>query len=68
MQGERERAVQEAIHDLPEQLRVAILLHDYEGLGHEEIANMTGITHSAARKRYSRGLSELARKLRSRLG
>lgn len=62
---EDERAVQEAILALPEGLRVAVVLHDYQGLGHEEIAAMTGVSHVAARKRYSRALSELAKLLRS---
>jgi len=62
---EDERAVQEAILALPEGLRSAVVLHDYEGLGHEEIAAMTGVSHVAARKRYSRALAELARLLRS---
>ena len=43
---------------------VAIVLHDYEGLDHLEVAKMTGIEHAAARKRYSRGLEKLAKKLK----
>ncbi|HEY3216926.1 MAG TPA: RNA polymerase sigma factor [Candidatus Eisenbacteria bacterium] len=58
--GERERLIQEAILRLPEPLRVAIVLHDYQGLGHEEIAAITGVRHAAARKRYSRALAALA--------
>jgi RNA polymerase sigma-70 factor (ECF subfamily) len=61
--GERERLVQQALVRLPEPLRVAIVLHDYQGLGHEEIAAMTGIGHAAARKRYSRALAALASEL-----
>ena len=66
--SERERLVQEALIRLPEPLRVAIVLHDYEGLGHEEIAALTGINHAAARKRYSRALATLARLLEGSLG
>ena len=58
--GERERLVQQALDRLPESLRTAIVLHDYQGLGHEEIAAITGIRHAAARKRYSRALAALA--------
>jgi len=65
--SERERLVQHALTRLPEPLRVAIVLHDYEGLGHEEIAAITGIRHAAARKRYSRALSALARLLEDSL-
>lgn len=62
---EREDQVQGAILSLPEPLRASVILHDYEGLGHEEIARMTGVTHVAARKRYSRALRELAKKLKT---
>ena len=62
---EREDQVQAAILSLPELLRATVILHDYQGLGHEEIARMTGVTHVAARKRYSRALTELAKKLKS---
>ena len=65
--SERERLVQQALRRLPEPLRVAIVLHDYQGMGHEEIAALTGIHHAAARKRYSRALSALARLLKDSL-
>ncbi|MEZ4649629.1 MAG: sigma factor-like helix-turn-helix DNA-binding protein [Candidatus Eisenbacteria bacterium] len=60
----REASVQAAIQSLAEPLRAAIILHDYQGLGHEAVAEMTGISHVAARKRYSRALAELAKKLK----
>lgn len=66
--GERQRLVQEALMRIPEPLRVAIVLHDYQGLPHDRIAEMTGINHAAARKRYSRGLAALARLLKDSLG
>jgi RNA polymerase sigma-70 factor (ECF subfamily) len=58
------RKVQEAILDLPEELRAVVVLHDYQGLGHEEIAMMIGSTHVATRKRYSRALTRLAQALK----
>lgn len=64
---ERERLVQEALGKLPDPLRAAIVLHDYQGMGHEEIAAATGIGHAAARKRYSRALAALARLLEGSL-
>ena len=66
--SERERLVQEAVRSLPEALRVPIVLHDYQGLSHQEIAGMLGIHHAAARKRYSRALSALGEQLRATLG
>lgn len=65
--SERERLVQEALLKLPEPLRVAIVMHDYQGMGHDEIAAATGIHHAAARKRYSRALAALARLLEDSL-
>lgn len=66
--GERERLVQEALLRLPEPLRLAVVMHDYQGLGHDEIALLTGVNHAAARKRYSRALAALARLLKDSLG
>ena len=66
--AERERLVQEALLRLPEPLRVAIVMHDYQGLGHDEIAEITGINHAAARKRYSRALAALGQLLKGSLG
>ena len=65
--AERERLVQEALAELPEQLRVAVVLHDWEGLSHQEVADRTGIEHAAARKRYSRAITALGRMLKDRL-
>jgi len=61
---EEERSVQAAILRLPENLRMVVLLRDYVGMSHEDIAAAIGVTHEAARKRYSRALAELARHLR----
>src|SRR5262249_18398560 len=58
---ERERLVQTAIDQLPEPLKVAVVLHEYEGLDHLEIAKLTGVNHAAARKRYSRALETLGK-------
>jgi RNA polymerase sigma-70 factor, ECF subfamily len=62
--GERERLVQDAITRLPENLREAVVLREYQGLGYDEIAKMVGINEAAARKRYSRALAELGRLLK----
>ena len=62
--AERERLVQEALGALPEALREAIVLREYQGMDYDQIASLLGINEAAARKRYSRGLSELARRLK----
>jgi RNA polymerase sigma-70 factor (ECF subfamily) len=64
--AERQHLVREALQELPEPMRVAIVLHDYEGLSHQEVADRTGIEHAAARKRYSRALTALASLLREK--
>ncbi|MEQ1832196.1 MAG: RNA polymerase sigma factor [Candidatus Eisenbacteria bacterium] len=64
---ERERLVQSALLELPEPLRTVIVLHDYQGLDHREVAVTLHIAHDAARKRYSRALAALEQKLRGRL-
>ena len=64
VESERERLVQAAILQLPESLRAPLLMHDYEGMGHEQIAAALSIQYAAARKRYSRALAALAEKLR----
>jgi len=66
--AERERLVQDALDRLPEVLRVPVVLHDYQGLNHQEIADALGIQHAAARKRYSRALEALAGLLKETLG
>jgi len=60
---QRAERVQEAINELPEQLREIVVLRDYEGLSHEEIAEIVGATYAAVRKRYSRALSALGEML-----
>jgi RNA polymerase sigma-70 factor (ECF subfamily) len=66
--SERESIVQAALAELPEDLRMSVLLFDYAGVSHEEIAQMLGISHDAARKRHSRALAALGRLLEGRLG
>ncbi|MGH7740595.1 MAG: RNA polymerase sigma factor [Candidatus Eiseniibacteriota bacterium] len=68
LESERERLVQRALSRLPEALRVPIVLHDFQGLGHAEIGRVLGIDHAAARKRYSRAVTALAAALRPVLG
>lgn len=66
--AERERLVQQAIDRLPPPQREVVVLHDYEGLAHEEVARILGASHVAVRKRYSRALAALAALLKDELG
>lgn len=52
--------VQSAVQRLPGDLRISVILHDFEGMPHDQIASVTGISHAAARKRHSRALRALA--------
>ena len=62
--GQRAADVQAAIDRLPDQLREVVVLRDYEGLPHEEIAEIVGASPAAVRKRYSRALSALGELLK----
>jgi len=64
MNGERKALVEKALQGLPEEMRAVVLLHDFEGLSHAEIAETTGESHAAVRKRYSRALTRLHEELK----
>ena len=61
--SEREGLVQDAIGKLKEPLRAVVVLREYQGFSYEEIASVTGTSPVAARKRYSRALTELGKLL-----
>ncbi len=67
MNGERKALVEQALRRLPEEMRAVVLLHDFEGLSHAEVAETTGESHAAVRKRYSRALSRLHDELKDQL-
>ena len=56
------------IQRLRPDLRMSVILHDFEGLAHEAIAEILNIRHAAARKRHSRALLALAELLREDAG
>jgi RNA polymerase sigma-70 factor, ECF subfamily len=58
-----ERIVQEAINFLPQQQRIAILLHRYEELSYEEIAQIMDVTVASVESRLHRAKQSLAKKL-----
>jgi RNA polymerase sigma-70 factor (ECF subfamily) len=65
---QRAQAVDAALAALPEDLRLSVVLYDYVGRSHEEIAELVGISHDAARKRHSRALVALGKALKERWG
>jgi RNA polymerase sigma-70 factor (ECF subfamily) len=64
LRSESERKVQQAVMQLPEALREVVMLRDYHGLSHKEIASALDSTHDAVRKRYSRALAMLSDQLK----
>ena len=60
---ERARAVRNAIADLPPDLRTAILLFEYEGLSHAEIATVEGCSAKAIETRLYRARQALEQTL-----
>jgi len=57
---EREQSVERALLGLDEASRAVVLLRDYCGLSHDEIAGIMDTSHDATRKRYSRALARMA--------
>jgi RNA polymerase sigma factor (sigma-70 family) len=63
-QRERERLVERALRTLDDLSRAVVILYDYCGYSHEEIAGVVGASHAAVRKRYSRALSKMGETIR----
>ena len=59
MEADRDRFLGEAIDKLPEAMRLVVVLHDLQGMTHEEISEIVGDEAAAVRKRYSRALQKL---------
>ncbi|MBI4318762.1 MAG: sigma-70 family RNA polymerase sigma factor [Chloroflexi bacterium] len=55
--------VKRALEEVPEQFRLAVLLHDAEGFGYKEIAEITGVPMGTVMSRLSRGRKLLQRSL-----
>jgi RNA polymerase sigma-70 factor (ECF subfamily) len=62
--ADRERLLNEALAQLPEAMRLVVVLHDLQGQTHEEIAVLTDEEPPAVRKRYSRALGKLREMLK----
>lgn len=64
-QSETEQIIQRSIQTLPHRQKTAIVLHRYENLSYEEIANVLGISLSAVESLLFRAKKNLAKKLSS---
>lgn len=61
--AERSQAVRRAIAALPEDLQTPLILAEYEGLSHAEIAQMTGGTSKSVEMRIYRARKQLRERL-----
>jgi RNA polymerase sigma-70 factor (ECF subfamily) len=62
-QKELARLVGRAVAELPEPLRLVLVLRHYEGLGFEEIARLTGTPASTLKSRFAAALARLRERL-----
>ena len=60
---EREKLLREALNDLPDIFREAVVLCDIEGFSYEEIAQTLEVNIGTIKSRIARGRDELRRKL-----
>lgn len=64
MRSELAGAIQDAIQDLPEELRVAIVLRELEGLTYEEIASAMECPIGTVRSRIFRARDAIDKQIR----
>ncbi len=64
LQNEREKFLKEALKELPDIFREAVILCDIEGLSYEEISNVLEINMGTVKSRIARGREELRKKLK----
>ncbi len=62
---ELEQLIKEAIQDLPEQFKIAIILRELQGLSYEEIANVTNTSVGTVKSRIARARGKLQGELKS---
>ncbi len=58
-QGERLRKIQQAVHALPEKLRVPLILHQFQGLPYSQIASILKVTDKTVERRMYRAKKKL---------
>jgi RNA polymerase sigma-70 factor, ECF subfamily len=63
LRREREKALRQALGELPENFRVVVILRDIEGFAYEEIAAALETNVGTVKSRIARGREELRRKL-----
>jgi RNA polymerase sigma-70 factor (ECF subfamily) len=68
LEGELQHAIQEAINQLPESQRMAIILRRYEEMSYEDIAKVMGTSVPAVKSILFRARAELRERLQKYLG
>lgn len=61
--ADRRRRLRAALHTLPDEFRVAVVLRDLEELSYEEIAEVLGVPIGTVRSRLARGRAQLKERL-----
>jgi RNA polymerase sigma-70 factor (ECF subfamily) len=59
--------LEEALSELPQELRVTLLLHEIDGYTHAEIGEMLGIAEGSSKARVSRAKSALRKALQGKV-
>ena len=65
LSAELEEIIKDAICDLPEQFRIAIILRELQGLSYEEIANVTNSSVGTVKSRIARARDKLQNGLKA---
>lgn len=65
LSGELEQIIKEAIQELPDPFRIAIILRELQGLSYEEIANATNSSVGTVKSRIARARTKLQAGLKS---
>jgi RNA polymerase sigma-70 factor (ECF subfamily) len=63
--SECEKMIKNAIHQLPESFRIAIILREFQGLSYDEIAKMTNSSLGTVKSRISRARIKLQETLKN---
>lgn len=66
LRSELKRELQSAIHELPEDMRSAVVLRDVQGFAYDEIAQMLDVNVGTVKSRISRAREKLRGKLREK--
>ena len=62
--SEMDKLIKAALLDLPETLRIVIILREYEGLSYEDISKITNTTLGTVKSRISRARTRLQKELK----